>query len=172
MSDVEYSLRRQTEVARDLVAALRVQGEGDDAELKADAVEGETNLHEVIEAALDEIDEAEVVCVGLKFKEEQFASRRGAAERRIERIRAAIERAMVSVDLPTIKLATATLIVTKRAPQIVIDNEADIPSRFFTAQPTPAPKLDKKALAAELAVGTVKGAHLDNGSVSLSVRRK
>ena len=79
---------------------------------------------------------------------------------------------MVSIDLPTLQLATATLSIAKRKPQVVIDNEAEIPARFFTPQPAPAPKLDKKALAAALAETPMPGAHLDNGSVSLTIRRK
>lgn len=172
MSNTEFALRRQTEAARDLILALRTAGEGDDEELVADTIDGETDLPEAIGRALDEIDEWTVLQDGLETKIERDTSRLHIIRKRVDRVRAAIERAMVSIDLPTLQLATATLSIAKRKPQVVIDNEAEIPARFFTPQPAPAPKLDKKALAVALADGALPGAHLDNGSVSLTIRRK
>lgn len=169
---VEFDLRRQTEAVRDLLHAIADAGEADDQELIADAVEGQTDLHEAIEAALDEIDECEAIAAGLKVKENEFEQRRVAVETRIARVRAAIERAMVTLDLPSLRLTTATLSVAKRKPQPVIVNEAEIPARFFVQPPAPPPKLDKMALAAALAEGDVPGARLDNGSISLTVRRR
>ena len=172
MAETEYALRRETEAARDLLSTIRNEGAADDAELIEDAIEGETNLREAIAAALDEIDEAELLILGGKAKVEQIGKRIAAEENRVERLRAAIERAIVMSEMPTpLKLPTATVSVAKRRPAVVIDNEAAIPSRFFVEQPIPAPKLDKKALAAALADGPVMGAHLDNGSLSLTIRR-
>lgn len=171
--NTEHSLRVQTDAARDLILVLRDQGADSDAELVADAIEGETDLLEAIGEALNEIDNSEVLILGGKQKIEQISSRVSVEERRVERLRAAIERAMVMTeqDKP-LRLPTATLSITKRKPQPVIDNEADIPARFFTQPPAPPPKLDKKALAEALANENVPGAHLDNGSISLTVRRK
>ena len=174
MSDVEYTLRRQTEAARDLLATLRSEGADDDADLVADAIEGETDLLEAIKAGLDEIDEAELLILGGKAKIEQIGSRVAAEEKRVERVRAAIERAIVTSEMPTpIKLPTATISVTRRKPGVVVDDEAAIPSRFFVQPPAPPPKLDKKAVGEALAANeNVPGARLDNGSISLTVRRK
>lgn len=188
MSDAEYQVRRQTEAAKALIILLKDSGTGDDAELVDDAIEGETGLKEALAAALDEIDECEVLAVGCKAKEEMFASRRAAAEARAERVRGLIEQALVAIDLAEpMRLVGATLSLTKRPRQAVITNEADIPAKFFTEQPRPAPKLDKRALLAalneieakraatpegEAPPTPIPGATLDNGSVSLSVRRK
>ena len=170
---IEHSIRRQTEAAKALLVDLRNQGAEDDAELVADTIEGETNLMEAIEEAIAELDECDVLVTGLKAKETEFEARRKAIEKRAERIRALIEQAMLATDQTSLKLATATLSLTKRAPGLVVNSEADIPSRFFVEQERPAPKLDKKALAAAIKAGEqVPGANLDNGSVSLSVRRK
>lgn len=174
MENVEYALRRQTEAARDLLATIRSEGAEDDADLVADAIEGETDLHEAIASALDEIDEAELLILGGKAKIEQIGSRVAAEEKRVERVRAAIERAIVTSEMPTpIKLPTATISVSKRKPGVVIDDEAAIPSRFFVQPPAPPPKLDKKAIGEALAANeSVPGARLDNGSIALLVRRK
>jgi len=175
--NAEFGLRRQTEAAKVLMATLRADGAADDAELVADAVEGETGLHEAIEAALAEIDECEVIADGCKVREKMFAERRSAAEARAERIKAMIERACLEIELAEpLRLPGATLSLTKRARQVVITSEPDIPSRFFVDQPRPAPKLDKKALLHalnELPDGAaIPGATLDNGSVVLAIRRK
>lgn len=169
--NTEYQLRRQTEAARSLINDLRDDGE-DDADLMADTVEGETDLLEAIGEALDANDEDEAMVIGLKAKEEAFASRRAAIQKRIERRTALVERAMLETEQTTLRLPTATLTLSKRAPGLVIANEAEIPARFWVEQERPAPKLDKKALKEALATETIPGAALDNGSVSLTVRRK
>lgn len=169
----EHALRRQTEAARDLLANLSAEGVSDDEELVADVIEGETGIHEAIGAALDEIDEAEILIEGGKVKAAKLQSRIATEERRIERIRAAIERAMVTLDLPTIRLPTATISIAKRKPGLVVGDESAIPSRFWVQPDPPAPRLDKKALLAALNDNeAIPGASLDNGSVSLTVRRQ
>lgn len=173
MSDVEYALRRETEAAKDLLSAIRSQGDEDDIQLVSDAIEGETDLREVIANALDEIDEWTVLEDGLEAKIARDGTRLAIIRKRQERVRAAIERALITSEIPMpLQLPTATLSLSRRKAQPVVDDEAAIPSRFFVAQPAPAPKLDKKALADALVTGEVAGAHLDNGSVSLTVRRK
>ncbi|KKC39549.1 siphovirus Gp157 family protein [Devosia epidermidihirudinis] len=171
-AETEYTLRRQTEAAKSLLSGLRADGE-DDAELVADAIEGETDLLEAISEALAANDDDEALVIGLKAKEGQFEARRNAIQKRIERRTALIEQAMVATEQTTFRLPTATLTLAKRAPGVVIANEADIPARFWIAQERPAPKLDKAALKEALkAKEAVPGASLDNGSVSLTVRRK
>ncbi|MGH0280785.1 siphovirus Gp157 family protein [Sinorhizobium meliloti] len=174
MPDLEFNIHRQTEAAKSLLCSLRDQGVDDDAELVADAIEGETNLTEAIEAAVAEIDECDVLVTGLKAKEAEFEARRKAIEKRAERIRALIEQAMLATDQLSMKLPTATLSLTKRAAALIVTDEADIPAKYWVEQPRPAPKLDKKALTADLreAKAAIPGATLDNGSFSLTVRRK
>lgn len=167
----ERLVLRELEAARQLLSDLRADGEHD-ADLEADSIEGETGLLEAIDAALSANDEDEALVIGLKAKEEAFASRRKAIEDRIERRTALIERAMLETEQTTLRLPTATLTLARRAPGVVISNEADIPSRFWVVPEAPAPRLDKKALKEALATETIPGATLDNGSVSLTVRRK
>ncbi len=173
MSNAEHSIVRHTEYAKRLLADLRASGDDSDADLVADTIEGETGLHEAIEAALAEIDECDVIVAGLKTKEAEFAARRAATEKRIERIRAMIEQAMLATEQTSFRLTTGTVTLTKRAAGLIITNEADIPGEYWVEQERPAPKLDKKALLRALNdKRAVPGAGLDNGSFSLSVRRK
>ena len=157
--------------------------------------EGETNLFEAIDTALAEIDETEALVVGLKEKETQFSTRRRNMETRVRNLRALIEQAMTVAEQQKLRRPSATLTLRKLPIDVVVLSEADIPADFFVPQPPPPPKLDKKALkqalearevkvsfAASLenpgeraqalaAIPPIPGATLDNGGVSLQVRR-
>lgn len=173
MAEVEFNIARQAEAAKRLVSSLRIQGVDGDDELVADTIEGQTDLREAIEAALAEIDECEIHIIGLKAKEDEFHTRRGRLEERVERIRAMIEQAMLTSEQTSMRLSGATVSINKRLPGLIVNNEADIPTRFWVEQERPAPKLDKKALTEALRNGeSIAGATLDNGSFSLSLRRK
>lgn len=170
--DVARNVRQQTEAAKRLLGFLRDEGV-EDEEVVASAIEGETSLTEAIAAAVDKIDERDVLIIGLKAKEEAFAARRKALENANETTRAAIEQSMLATDLPSLPLPSATVFLSRRKPAVIVQSEADIPSEFFVEQPRPAPKLDKRALTEALRAGqAVPGATLDNGSFTLSVRRK
>lgn len=167
---VEHKLDERARAANALVDTLRDLGISDDDRLVLDTVEGETDLFEVIDAALTEIDGCEVIIEGCKAKEADIKARRDRATDRREKVRAAIEQAIMIADIPTkIVRPTATLTLIKRAPGVVVDDEAKIPSEFFVPQP---PKLDKKALADAASERPIEGCHMDNGSVSLTIRRK
>lgn len=172
MSDASHTLHRQAEAAKRLLASLKESGDADDQEIVETAIEGETSLLEAIDEALAQIDECEILVTGLKAKEEVFADRRKVIEQRAERLRASIEQALIVTEQEKVTLPTATIYLAKRKPNIVIDNEADIPAAYWTI-PKVEPKLDKKALKEALdAKEEIPGAHLDNGSVSISIRRR
>ena len=195
MDQREFVVRRETEAAKLLIAGLRDTIGEEDMALLADTLEGETNLFEAIDTALAEIDETEALVSGLKEKENQFFSRRRAMEERIKRFRALIEQAMAVADQMKLRRPTATLTLRTLPPDVVVLEESDIPSEFFLPQPPPPPKLDKAALRNALrarqaqieAVATladpearkqalapfpvIPGATLDNGSLSLQIRR-
>lgn len=171
-ADIEYNMRRQMEAAKRLISSLKECGDDDDKELVTDMIEGQTGLLEAIDAALSQIDEGEILIVGIKAKEQSLEARRKAIETRNDRIRAIIEQAMLATAQMSLRLPSATLSLRKVAPALMVTNEADVPARFWIEQERPAPKLDKKALAEAVKAGEIPGATLDNGSVSLSVRRR
>ncbi|KAA3518861.1 hypothetical protein GOZ96_04955 [Agrobacterium vitis] len=172
MAKVGFNIARQAEAAKRLMNNLRELGAGDDEALITDAIEGETSLIEAVGAAFDEIYECEIHIVGIKAKETEFAERRRRMEERVERIKATIEQAMLTAEQDSLRLPTATLTLKKQSPSLIVTNEADIPTQFWIEQERPAPKLNKKALRDALDKGPVTGATLDNGSRSISVRRK
>lgn len=170
--DSDYHLRRETEAAKTLLAALKQAGEADDEEIVETAIEGETDLVEAITAVIDEIDLEEALVRGLEDKIEDFDERKQRIKARIERQRALVEQAMIVTEQEKLLLPTATLYLRKIKPGLVIDDPADIPSDFYY-MPKVEPKLDKKKLKDALDDGkAIEGAHLDNGSVGLVVKRK
>ena len=172
-ADPTRALAIETEAVKRLLSHLRTEGYEADLTLVSDAIEGETSLHEAINGVIERIDLREAVAFGLKAKIAEFSDRLAATEKAIEYDRAAVEQAMISAEQDKIVLPTATVFVSKRKPGLIVENEADIPSEFFVTPEPPAPRLDKKALAAAISAGrTIPGASLDNGSISLSIRRK
>lgn len=172
MRNDEYAIRRETEAAKALLAALADEL-GDDSGAIIDAVEGETGLLEAIDAALAGIDEAEMMLAGLSEHIRKMQERKAATATRRDRLRALIEQAMAVCDIKgPIRRPTATLSLGKTAPALVIDNEADIPATFFVPPKPAPPSLNKTALKQALDDGAeIPGARLDNGGVSLKIRR-
>lgn len=157
-------LSREAIAAADLMAALRT----DDAELAHDMIEGETGLLEAIAAAIDEIDQCEIIAAGCKTKADEITRRRHRAEARAERVRALIEQSMSVAGLSQAKLPLATITLKSLPPKPVITDESLIPSEFWEPQP---PKLDRRALTDAAKHQTIPGVEMTNGSISLQIRR-
>lgn len=163
--DVTKEIGREATAAAALIAELAMTDEED---VLHDIIEGETNLLEALDRAIGELDDCEIIAAGCKAKEAQIAARRGRAEARAGRIRSAVEHAMVLAELPSARLATATLTVKTVAPKPIVTDEAAIPAAYWKSPP---PVLDKTALNAAAKVGPVPGVEMSNGGVSLQIRR-
>lgn len=162
---VANKLRREADAAKALIASL---GDYDD-DVIHDMAEGETSIMEAIDAALAEMDECAVIVAGCKAQMAVYDERRAKFDQRQVRIRSLIEQAMLIAELPTAKRAAATVSVKKVPPKPVIADESLIPARFFKQ---PAPVLDKAALNAAIKDGEqIPGIQMDNGGISLQIRR-
>ncbi len=167
---VEHRLDEQAKAARGLLEVLAERGEEDYAELAIDLVEGETGLFEALDAADREILGCEVIVAGCEDREEALRARRDRAAARIDKIRSAVEQALLIAEISEkIVRPTATFTLAKRSPALVVDDESQIPARFFVPQ---RPKLDKAALKTAAASEDIPGCHMTNGSVSLTIRRR
>lgn len=166
MSDpVSDALRRQAEAAKALIASLQ----DDDPDLVHDMAEGSTDIMEAIDMALAEMDECDAITAGCSAQIAVYQDRSSKFAARKQRIRALIEQAMLIADLPTAKRPTATVTVKRTPPKPIISDESLIPARFFK---TPAPVLDKTAINAAVKDGeAIPGVTMDNGGISLQVRR-
>lgn len=160
-----YRLNKQMEAAHALREALAT----DDEDLLRDCIEGETSLQEMIGATVLSMDEDTILAGGLKEHVDALSQRLTRIKKRIETKRAAIEQAMVIGEVKSLELPTMTVSVKKRPDGLQITDEAAIPADWWKPQD---PKLDKRALLTALKGGAaIPGAQLDNGGVSLQMRR-
>lgn len=141
----------------------------DDEEAVRDTIEGSTNLREAIAVVLNDIGDDEIMVDGISSAQKKLGERKARLEYRIERRRAAIEKAMMVGEIQKLELPTATLSLRKVAPAVVIEDEAKVPGIYFKL---PKPVIDKTAIKIALENGTeIRGATLTNGSMSLLLRR-
>jgi len=167
---IEHELTEQAKAAAGIMDVLREREMDDDAELVDGTVEGETGLFEAIDAALLEIDACDVIAEGCKVVVASLTARQSRAKARRDKVRAAIEQAFVISGInEKIVRPTNTLSLTKRKPDLVIDDESLIPADYYEM----VPRLDKKKLREAVdSIHAVPGCHMNNGSVSLTIRRK
>ena len=164
----ERRLLKQIEAAASLRQSLAAIADDEDA--LRDTIEGQTDLHEMIESVIDSIAQDQELLDGIKARAEDMESRKSRLKGRVERKRALIEQAMSVGELRSLELPECTLSLGKKPKGLIIESEPDVPSEYWKPQP---PTLDKIALAKDLRAGaTVPGASLDNGGVSLTIRRK
>ncbi len=168
MSDLKRTLHNEGEAARALLASIR-NVVGDDDEAIADAVEGETNLIEAIDASLDRLAEIEALNEAISSLVKSYKERADRLDHQAEQIRAALSLAMTTAGLRKVERPAGTLSLRAVPPKAIITSEVDLPARFYVEQ---NPKLDKKAVLDALKAGEkIPGAELSNGSETISLRR-
>lgn len=141
----------------------------DDALLTQSFIEGETNVPEMIDAVLASIDTDTILLSGIDKIVDEYATRKKRIKERVEAKRGLIELAMIRTEIDKLETPRATVSLRRVPRHIDSIDEAEIPSEYFAPQP---PKLDKGKLLADLRDGKdVPGAKLDNGGVTLSLRR-
>ena len=163
----------ERELTKEIAAAQALKQSlvalGADEETLRDTIEGGTSLHEMIAAVFRDLTECEIMENGLSSVIDQMIRRRDAVINRKERLRACIEHAMAVGEIKTLTLPEATITLKAVPPKLTIQEECDIPAEYWVPV---APRLDKKALTSALKSGaSVPGAALDNGGITLQIRR-
>lgn len=167
MTDVARSLTLQGDAAKVLLANIR-DVIGDDEDMRMTAVEGETGLLEAISEAVDRCEELKAHQEAIETRIKDLSERRDRFDGQAQRIKAAIQVAMMQAELRKIELPQATLSVRAVPPKAEITDEAAIPAKFWKPQD---PKLDRKAVLDALkAKEQVPGATLSNGGETISLR--
>mgnify|MGYP001611314841 CR=1 FL=1 len=165
MSAVQ-ELRTQIDAARALVAAFQ-NILGDDAEAKADLVEGETGLYEALRAGLARIVELRALVAANEHIQDDLRARLKRFGDQEERIRAAMLTAMEVGGLPRLETPLGTVSRRALAPTLVITDETQIPEPFWRNEP----KLNRMALLAALRIGDqIPGASLSNGGATVALK--
>lgn len=164
--EVIDGLRLETQAARALIEQMR-DLVGDDEEMIATAIEGETDLHEAIASAFARLGELKALGSGIDNMVCALKARADRFERQQDLIREAIRLAMETAELKRIELPMGTISMKAVPPKAIVLDEPSIPSRFWKAQD---PKLDRKAVLDALKANeVVPGAQLSNGSQTIQV---
>ena len=141
----------------------------DDADLAANTIEGETNLHEVIARASERVAELETMQDGLEVMVAQLQSRYRRLQAQERLIRTAILEAMEIAGLRRLELEHATLSTKAVAPKLETTDESAIPSEWWRPGD---PRLDKKGLLDALKGGaTIPGVGLSEPASTLQITR-
>lgn len=160
-------ITRETAAALALMQSIRDVVDGDEQAV-VDAIEGETNLHDAIAAAVDRIAAIQTMTDVLKAREEGMAMRRHRLGEQAQKIKRAIVTAMEALEQRKIELPTATIYTSQGRRSAVIVDETKLPEWALIPQP---PKVDKTKLTKALLDGQqIDGAHLSNTSTTLNIK--
>lgn len=163
----ERNIAKETAAAEALKQVLI--GMGEDEEALRDTIEGQTELHGAIAAVMDEINECDILAMGIDKIIEDYKDRLHAVTSRAKRLRTAIELAMMAGKIKTLTLPEATLTLKAVPPSVQVTDESAIPAQYWQAG---EPRLSKRMLGEALKGGqTVPGACMSNGGVTLQIRR-
>ncbi|KFB11075.1 siphovirus Gp157 family protein [Nitratireductor basaltis] len=140
-----------------------------DEDLRADMLEGETDLNRVVGKALNARQEAASMAEAIKSREEDLKVRRARFEKKADAMKALIQSVMESANLDKLTLPEATLSIRKPLPKVEVTDTEQLPQGFYKLER----KADKTALKQALMSGEqIPGAELALGDDTLSIRVK
>lgn len=165
-----HSAEEQLRILTAIRASLTIHHEElDDPDLMMILAEGETSLFEVIDLMLEADMFDDGLIDGLKRQKDTLAVRLHRLQERRDSRRSILEQALSLLGRRSLERPIGTLSLSRRAPGLVVEEEAQIPARFFNLRPL----LNKAALKEALANGEeIAGARLSNGVVTLTLRRR
>lgn len=141
----------------------------EDETLRADVLEGETDINNVLAKLVQEREAAYAMAEGVKAPVNDLRERKARLERRGDGYGEAIERVMAAAGLSKVTLPSATISVSQAAPSVVIEDEASLPERFIRIKR----EVDKSAINAAVKAGEeIPGVVVSNGGSRLTVRVK
>lgn len=157
-------------VVREISDLLAVYPELEkDETLRADTLEGETDINNVLAKLVQEREAAYAMAEGVKAPVNDLRERKARLERRGDGYGEAIERVMSAAGLSKVTLPNATISVSQGGPTAVVEDEAAIPDRFIRIKR----EIDKVAINAAVKAGEeIPGVVVSNGASRLTVRVK
>ena len=141
-----------------------------DDETLADTLEGLTNLTEMIGYVTRSYLDDHAMAKGLRSRIEEMQTRLRRLDHAAEAKRSTLATVMERAEIARLREPDFTLSLRSLPPALEVNDETQIPERFFTPQPA---KLDRRALLERLKSGrTIPGVVLSEGGSSLTVRTK
>lgn len=137
--------------------------------LRADMIEAETDLHELLRMLERKRQEACSLAGAIASNIAELGLRQGRFERREQAMRAAMFKIMQWADVRKAELPEATVSIRNGTQRVIITDEANIDDILCRFKREP----DKTRIKEMLTTGTsVRGAELSNAEPTLSIRTK
>ena len=141
----------------------------EDQSLRADMLEGSTQINDVILRALDHMSEADMMVNAIADRCAQQQDRQKRYQNRSDAMRGLIKGLMIHANLKSLPLPEATLTLSKGRETVNIVNADELPQGYVKTVRQP----DNKAIGDALKLGEeIPGAELQTGKPGLTVRRK
>ncbi len=166
----ERAIKLDAEFVRRQIGQLLFNHEElkDDEDLRADAIEGETDAHKVLDRIVAAIHGADAEDSGLGGRLKTLDARRQRARNRKTALRRTAQEIMDAAGMKKLVLTEATLSMKAVPPGVVITDETLLPDDCLRF---PAPEPNKTAIKERLDRGEeVPGACFGNGGQSLAIR--
>lgn len=141
----------------------------EDEELRADVLEGETELHDLVKRLLKIRLDASAMATAIKTIKQGNADRQARFERKADGASALLKSLLIAADTDKVTLPEATVSITKPRTIVEITDEASIPQGFVEIKRNPKKAEIKKALEAG---EEIPGASLGLSEEGLMVRTK
>lgn len=141
----------------------------EDETLRADMLDGQTELYSVIGTIVDLSSEAATMAEAIKLRMNDLRDRKARFERKEDALRGLISELMQKADLPKIILPDATLSLRQISPAPFVTDETALPENCIRIKREP----DMKAIKEQIEQGiSVAGTAMGNGKTSLTIRVK
>jgi len=85
-------------------------------------------------------------------------------KKRSKSLRDYLHGAMNATNIKNVSCPYFVISIKANPARVVIDDESSLPQRFMVTPPAPAPRPDRRAIAEELKLGPVRGAHSEKST--------
>lgn len=141
----------------------------EDDELRADMLEGETELHALVKRLLKIRLDASAMATAIKAIKQDNADRQARFERKADGASALLKSLLIAADVDKVMLPEATVSITKPRTKVNVIDVNELPQGFYAIERKPKSQEIKAALEAG---EKVPGAELALGDEGLMVRTK
>lgn len=139
----------------------------DDPDLLADTVEGETNLHRVVEKLVTAVRENDMQAEAIAARIGSLRERQTRATTRMNFYRSLIHRLLTATGQTTVATTEGKVSVVNAPERVIITDETAIPKEYQRIKTEPDKAEIKKALSAGK---HISGATLSNGGTTIMIR--
>lgn len=138
----------------------------EDVDLRADMLEGSTNLHAIMERLLNEERQANEMIDAVKERIEKLSARRSMFRQRQTSLRDVMMSILQRADLRKVVLPEATVGISRRGRAVQVVDETLVPDAYCRF----SREVSKTAIKEAIIAGEeVPGAILDNGGETLRI---